>query len=205
MHGIEIFPQNCFDAIYPSVTILVSCQFRAAYWLITTKTLVGVALSWHKVSPFSIAGKVCNTYINTLHFEILFSANALGTPYWLTWCHVSSIWHIVWLRPKLKSWMGRSGHKVSAFSMAGKLCTTYIICVNLVFRQRLTDPILTDVVSRQFRMAYWLITTKLIHMSWGEILTSFLVRLSLFTKSYTGFGIEIFIQNSVLMDDLEKK
>ena len=29
-----------FDAIYPSVAILVSRQFRAAYWLITTKTLV---------------------------------------------------------------------------------------------------------------------------------------------------------------------
>ena len=29
-----------FDAIYPSVAILVARQFRAAYWLITTKTLV---------------------------------------------------------------------------------------------------------------------------------------------------------------------
>ena len=28
-----------FDAIYPSVAILVSRQFRVAYWLITTKTL----------------------------------------------------------------------------------------------------------------------------------------------------------------------
>ena len=28
-----------FDAIYPPVAILVSRQFRAAYWLITTKTL----------------------------------------------------------------------------------------------------------------------------------------------------------------------
>ena len=28
-----------FAAIYPSVAILVSCQFRAAYWLITTKIL----------------------------------------------------------------------------------------------------------------------------------------------------------------------
>ena len=29
-----------FDAIYPPVAILASRQFRAAYWLITTKTLV---------------------------------------------------------------------------------------------------------------------------------------------------------------------
>ena len=32
-----------FDAIYPSVAILASRQFRAAYWLITTKTL---AVGW---------------------------------------------------------------------------------------------------------------------------------------------------------------
>ena len=42
------------------------------------------------------------------------------------------------------------------------------------------DPILTDVVSRQFGAPFWLITTKLIHMSWSEILPS-LVILRLFT------------------------
>ena len=35
----------------------------------------------------------------TLYVEILFWANALRTPYWLTWCHVSSGRHIGWLRP----------------------------------------------------------------------------------------------------------
>ena len=64
--------------------------------------------------------------------------------------------------------MGLSSHKVSASSKTGKLCTTHFICRNLVLSQRLTDPILDDVVSRQFRAAYWLITTKLIHMSWSE-------------------------------------
>ena len=35
----------------------------------------------------------------TLYVEILFWTNALRTPYWLTWCHVSSGRHIGWLRP----------------------------------------------------------------------------------------------------------
>ena len=36
----DILSKLRFDAIYPSMAILVSRQFRAAYWLITTKTLV---------------------------------------------------------------------------------------------------------------------------------------------------------------------
>ena len=90
--------------------------------------------------------------------------------------------------------MGLSWHKVSASSKTGKLCTTHFICGNLILSQRLTDPILADVVSRQFRAAYWLITTKLIHMSWSEILPS-LVILSLFT--FELHVIEIFLPNSV--------
>ena len=64
---------------------------------------------------------------------------------------------------------------------------------NLVLSQRLTDPILAVVVSRQFRVAYWLITTKLIHMSWSQILPS-LVILSIFT--FELHVIELFLPNS---------
>ena len=45
----------------------------------------------------------------TLYVEILFWANALRTPYWLSWCHVSLRWHIELLRlnwytcPEVKS------------------------------------------------------------------------------------------------------
>ena len=92
--------------------------------------------------------------------------------------------------------MGLSWQKVSASSKTAKLCTTHFICGNLVLSQRLTDPILADAVSRQFRAAYWLITTKFIHMSWSEILAS-LVILSLFT--FELHVIEIFLPNSVLM------
>ena len=102
-----------FDAIYPWVVILASRQFRAAYWLITTKTWV-------------VGGTLLT--------------------------------------------------QSSSFSTTGKLCSTHFICGNLVLSQRLTDPILTDAVSLQFRAAYWLITTKLIHMSLSEILTSLVIR-----------------------------
>ena len=70
------------------------------------------------------------------------------------------------------------------------------ICGNTVLSQNLTDPILADVVSRQFRAPYWLIATKLIHMSCRGTLTS-LVITSLFT--YEQHVIETFLQNSALM------
>ena len=92
--------------------------------------------------------------------------------------------------------MGLSWHKILASWKTGKLRTTNFICRNLVLSQRLTGPILADVVSRQFSAAYWLITTKLIHMAWSEILPS-LVILSLFTFELR--VIEIFLLNSVLM------
>ena len=122
-----------FDAIYPLVAILVSRQFRAAYWLITTKTLVvdGILLTQ------------CFSFLKDR--EIMY--------------HSLYMW---------------------------KSCsepTPY-------------EPILADVVSRQFRAAYWLIPTNLIHMSWSEILPS-LVILSLFT--FELHVIEIFLPKSVLM------
>ena len=88
-----------------------------------------------------------------------------------SWCRISSGQYIGWLWPKLQTWVELSWHKVSAFSMAKKLCITHIVCGNLVLSQCPTFLILTDVVSRQFGAAYCLITTKLIHMSWSEILT----------------------------------
>ena len=57
-------------------------------------------------------------------------------------------------------------------------------------------PIMAGVVSRQFKAAYWLITSKLIHMSWSQILPS-LVILSIFT--FELHVIELFLPNSVLM------
>ena len=97
--------------------------------------------------------------------------------------------------------MGLSWHKVSSSSKTGQLCTIHFTCGNLVLSQRLMDPILADVVSRQFRAGYWLITTKLIHMSWSQILPS-LVIFSLFTFELQ--VIELFLPKSVLMQDIRR-
>ena len=96
-----------FDAIYPSVAILVSRQLRAAYWVITTKTLVA------------------DGTLLTQSFSFL------------------KDWEIMY--HSLYMW-------------------------NLVLSQRLTDRTLADVVSRQFRAAYSLITTKTLVVD-GTLLT----------------------------------
>ena len=92
-----------------------------------------------------------------------------------SWCHVSSGRHIGWLRPNLLSWKRPSWHKISASSKTGKLCTIHNICGNIVLSQRLTGPMLADVVSRQFRAAYQLIKIKMIHMSWSMCLPSLVI------------------------------
>ena len=122
-----------FDAIYPSVAIPASRQFKAAYWLITTEILVigGTLLT----KNFSFHRE------REIMYPSLYKRKSCSEP------------------------------------------TPY-------------GPILAVVVSRQSRAAYWLITTKLILMSWREILQS-LVILSLFT--FELYVIEIFLQNSVLM------
>ena len=96
-----------FDVIYPSVAILTSRQFRAACWLITTKTLVagGTLLT----QRFSFLKDREIMYHSLYMWKILLWANALRTPYWLSWCHVSPGWHISWSRtnwytcPEVKS------------------------------------------------------------------------------------------------------
>ena len=81
--------------------------------------------------------------------------------------------------------------------MTEELCTTHIICGNLVLSQRLFDLILTDMVTRQARAAYWLITTNVIH-TYPEVKSwKFLVIRSLFT--FELHVIEIFLPKSVLM------
>ena len=86
-----------FDAIYPSGAILLSRQFRAAYWLITTKTLVvdGTLLT----QSFSFLKDREIMYHSLYMWKSCSGPTPLRTPYWLTWCHVSSGRHIGWLQP----------------------------------------------------------------------------------------------------------
>ena len=110
-HAWDIPSKLKFYAIYPSMAILASRQFRAAYWLITTKTLaVGGTLLTQK---FQLSQWPRNYVI-----PYMWKSCSWPTPY----------------RPHI-DWR----------------------------------------VSCQFRAAYWLITTKLIHMSWSEILTSLVI------------------------------
>ena len=76
----------------------------------------------------------------------ILTGNALWTPYKLILYHVSSEWHISWLRRKFQSRVRHSWHKVSIFSMAYRLCTMDSVCRNLVLSQRLTNHKLTELV-----------------------------------------------------------
>ena len=68
--------------------------------------------------------------------------------------------------------------------------------LHLVLSQRFMELLYTDVVSRQFSAIYWRNTTKLIHISWSEILACLII------PSFSTFElhvIEMCLQNSVLM------
>ena len=134
----------------PILTDAASRQFRAIYWPITTKL---IHMSWSKILPRLV---ILSLLTFELHVIEIFQKVVLMLyiRLWPSWRHVSSGRYIGWLRPKLKSWMGLSWHKVSPSSMAGKLCTTHLIFGNLGLSQRLTDSLFTDAVSRQFRAVY---------------------------------------------------
>ena len=76
-----------FDAIYPSVAILMSLQFRVAYWLIRTKTLV-------------VGGTLLTqgfTFLNDMEFMYhslnMWESCSGPTPYGphINWCGVTSV------------------------------------------------------------------------------------------------------------------
>ena len=103
----------------------------------------------------------------TLYVEILFSANALRTPYWLMWCHVCSEWHAGWLRPnwytylEVKSWQVLLLHIRAArhWVFPSKLHFDAIYPL-VAIRFDAIYPSVVILVSRQFRAAYWRIKTK---------------------------------------------
>ena len=182
-----------FDAIYPSVAILVLRQFRAAYWLIKTKTLVvdGTLLT----QSFSFLKDREIMY----HSLYIWKSCCEPTPYGphIGWRGVTSVHggiladydqidtHVLKWNPA-KFGYPKSLHigATRDWDFPSKLCLDAIY------------PSVTILVSSQFRASYWLITTKLINMSRSEILPS-LVFLSLFT--FELHVIEIFLPNYVLM------
>ena len=155
------------DAIYPSAAIQVSRQFRAAYWLITTKTLVvgGTLLT----QSFIFLQDREIMYHSLYRWKILFWANALRTLYWLTWCHVSSGRHISWLRPNWYTCPEVKSCQVWLISVSSHLSYKWL---SYSFQRPFWCNISVggNLVSRQFRAAYWLITTKTLVVC-GTLLT----------------------------------
>ena len=101
--------------------------------------------------------------------EILFWANALRTPYWLTWCHVSSERHLAdynQIHPHVLKWNpAKFGYSKSFHIWATR---DWDIPSKLSFDA--INPSVAILVSRQFRAAYWLITTKTLVVD-GTLLT----------------------------------
>ena len=156
-----------FDAIYPSVAILVSRQFRAAYWLITTKTLVvdGTLLT----QSFSFLKDQENMY----HSLYMWKSCCERTPYGphIGWRGVTSVQggiladydqidtHVLKWNP------AKFGYPKSLHIRATR---DWDIPSKLRFDA--IYPSVAILVSRQFRAAYWLITTKTLVVD-GTLLT----------------------------------
>ena len=182
-----------FDAIYQSVAILASRQFRAAYWLITTKTLV---VGWTLLTQSFSFLKDRKIMYHSLDMWKSCSEPTRYGPH-IDWRGVTSVQggiladydqmdtHVLTWNP------AKFGYPKSLHFRA-----TRDLAIPSKLRFDAIYPSVAILASRQFRAAYWLITTKLIHMSWSEIMPS-LVILSLFTIEL--HVIELILRNSVLM------
>ena len=156
-----------FDAIYPSVAILVSRQFRAAYWLITTKTLVvdGTLLT----QSFSFLKDWEIMY----HSLYMWKSCSEPTPYGphIGWRVVTSVQGGILadynqIYPHVLKWNpAKFGYPKSLHIRATR---DWDIPSKLGFDA--INPSVAILVSRQFRVAYWLITTKTLVVD-GTLLT----------------------------------
>ena len=156
-----------FDVIYPSVAILVSRQFRAAYWLITTKTLVvdGTLLT----QSFSFL-KDRKIMYHSLYMWKSCSEPSLYGPH-IGWRSVTSVQggiladydqidtHVLMWNP------AKFGYPKSLHIGA-----TRDWDIPFKLRFDVIYPSVAILVSRQFRAAYWLITTKTLVVD-GTLLT----------------------------------
>ena len=156
-----------FDAIYPPVAILVSRQFRAAYWLITTKTLVvdGTLLT----QSFSFL-KDWEIMYHSLYMQKSCSEPTPNGPH-IGWRGVTSVQggiladydqidtHVLKWNP------AKFGYPKSLHIRATR---DWDIPSKLRFDA--VYPSVAILVSRQFRAAYWLITTKTLVVD-GTLLT----------------------------------
>ena len=163
----DILSKLRFDAIYPSVATLVSRQFRAVYWLITTKTLVvdGTLLT----QSFSFLKDWEIMY----HSLYMWKSCSEPTPYGphIGWRGVTSVQGGILadydqIDPHVLKWNpAKFGYPKSLHIRATR---DWDIPSKLSFDA--INPPVAILVSRQFRAAYWLITTKTVVVN-GTLLT----------------------------------
>ena len=169
-HDWDIPSKLRFDAIYPSVAILVSRQFRAAYWLITTKTLV---VDWTLLTQsFSFLKDREIMYHSIYMWKSCFEPTPYG-PH-IGWRGVTSVQggiladydqidtHVLKWNP------AKFGYPKSLHIRATRDW-------DIPFKLRFDAiyPSVAILVSRQFRAAYWLITTKTLVVDWTLLTQSF--------------------------------
>ena len=151
-------PSNIrFDAIYPSVAILASRQFRAAYWLITTKTLVvdGTLLT----QSFSLL-KDRKMIYHSLYMWKSFSA---PTPYGahIDCRGVTSVQGgILADYNRIDTHVLKWNPAKFGYPKSLDIRATRDKAIPSKLRFDAICPSVAILASRQFRAAYWLITTK---------------------------------------------
>ena len=153
----------------PILTDVVSRQFRAAYWLITT---LFIHMWWSQILPGLVI-------LSLFTFELHVMEQFLQT---LFWCYISVSGHpgVTSVKGGILAhydWNFSCGWDSpdTKFQLPQRLRIMYHSLNMRNFCSELTPygPIMAGVVSRQFKVAYWLITSKLIHMSWSQILPNF--------------------------------
>ena len=159
-----------FDAIYPSVAILASHQFRAAYWLITTKTLV---VDWTLLTQkFSFLKDREIMY----HSLYMWKSCSEPTPYGphIDWHGVTSVQGgILADYDQMDTHVLTWNHAKFGYPKSLHIRTTRDLAIPSKLRFDAIYPSVAILASRQLRASYWLITTKTLVVDWTLLTRSF--------------------------------
>ena len=159
-----------FDAIYPSVAILASRQFRAAYWLITTKTLV---VGW---TPLTQSFSFLKDRKIMYHSLDMWKSCSEPTPYGphIDWRGVTSVQGgILADYDQMNTHVLTWNHAKFSYPKSLHIWATRDLAIPSKLRFDAIYPSVAILASRQFKTAYWLITTKTLVVVWTLLTRSF--------------------------------
>ena len=159
-----------FDAIYLSVAILVSRQFRAAYWLITPKTLVVDVTLLTQSFSFLKDGEIM------YHSLYMWKSCSEPTPYGphIGWRGVTSVQGgILADYNQIDTHVLKWNPDKFGYPKSVHIRVTRDWDIPSKLRFDAIYPSVAILVSRQFRAAYWLITTKTLVDDWTLLTQSF--------------------------------